>query len=208
MTLPTLDAATAGLIAVGERFDRRNWAPATAGNYSARLDDGRFAITVSGRHKGRMHADDIMVVDADGSSLDGKRPSAETALHMRIYRDFPNIGAVLHSHASAGVALARLLAPATHWTLAGHELLKVLPGITTHDTSVTLPIVENSQDMADIIAALGDRLNAPDATAAYVIRSHGLYGWGRDIDEAERVIEGLEWLAEVTLHELQARRPG
>ncbi|MGJ3649399.1 methylthioribulose 1-phosphate dehydratase [Sphingomonas sp. GlSt437] len=205
MTGITLAAAKAGLIAVGQRFDRRQWAPATAGNYSARLDDGTFAITVSGRHKGRLDEDGIMVVDAEGNSLDGKKPSAETWLHMMLYRDFPEVGAVLHSHATAGVALARLMAGADAWTISGHEMLKVLPGITTHETSVTLPIVDNSQDMRAIEAALGDRLRGPHATSAYVIRSHGLYGWGRDIDEAERVIEGVEWLAEVELHELKVR---
>lgn len=205
MTGISFDAAAAGLIAVGQRFDRRNWAPATAGNYSARLDDGSFAITVSGRHKGRLTPDDIMRVDADGNSLDGKRPSAETWLHMMLYRDFPQVGAVLHSHATAGVALARLMAGADGWRISGHEMLKVLPGITTHETSVTLPIVDNSQDMRVIETALGDRLHRPDATSAYVIRSHGLYGWGRDIDEAERVIEGVEWLGEVELHEMKVR---
>jgi len=205
MTGISLAAAKAGLIEVGRRFDRRGWAPATAGNYSARLDDGTFAITVSGRHKGRLTADDIMIVDALGRSLDGKKPSAETWLHMMLYRDFPETGCVLHSHATTGVALARLLAGAGEWTISGHEMLKVLPGITTHETSVTLPIVENSQDMRDIEQALGDRLNIPGATAAYVIRSHGLYGWGRDIDEADRVIEGIEWLAEVELHEMMVR---
>jgi methylthioribulose-1-phosphate dehydratase len=205
MTGISLDAAKAGLIAVGQRFDRRGWAPATAGNYSARLNDGRFAITVSGKHKGRLTPDDIMVVDADGQSLDGKKPSAETWLHMMLYRDFPHVGAVLHSHATAGVALARLMAGADGWTISGHEMLKVLPGITTHETSVTLPIVDNSQDMRVIEAALGSRLHGPDATSAYVIRSHGLYGWGRDIDEADRVIEGVEWLAEVELHEMKVR---
>lgn len=205
MTGISLEAATAGLIAVGQRFDRRNWAPATAGNYSARLTDGRFAITVSGKHKGRLTPDDIMTVDADGRSLDGKKPSAETWLHMMLYRDFPHVGGVLHSHATAGVALARLMAGADGWTISGHEMLKVLPGITTHETSVTLPIVDNSQDMTEIEAALGDRLRQPGATSAYVIRSHGLYGWGRDIDEAERVIEGIEWLGEVELHEMNVR---
>lgn len=206
MTGISLQAARAGLIAVGRRFDARGWAPATAGNYSARLGDGRFAITVSGKHKGRLTEDDIMTVDPQGNALDGKKPSAETWLHMMLYRDFPQVGAVLHSHATTGVALARLMADADGWTISGHEMLKVLPGITTHETSVTLPIVDNSQDMRAIEAALGDRLHRPDATSAYVIRSHGLYGWGRDIDEAERVIEGIEWLGEVELHEMRVRR--
>ena len=69
------------------------WAPATSGNYSVRLDDGRIAITISGRHKGRLSEDDVMTVDAAGRALDGQRPSAETPLHAMLYAGHPTIGA-------------------------------------------------------------------------------------------------------------------
>lgn len=184
------------LVAVGHAFHARGWAPATAGNYSARTDDGEIAITVSGAHKGRMRSGDIMRLGADP-----RRPSAETELHLAIYRAFPEVGAVLHSHGPISVALGRATA-AGSWRIAGQELLKALPGIDTHDTSVDIPIVENSQDMADIVAAVMPRLGrAP----AYLIRGHGLYGWGRDIAEAERVVEALEWLAEAELAERSFR---
>jgi methylthioribulose-1-phosphate dehydratase len=190
------DEAAAALVGVGRTFDARGWAPATSGNYSARLDDGRIAITVSGAHKGRMTAADIMLLD----SGDPRRPSAETALHLAVYRAFPDARSVLHSHAAVSVALGRASWGA--WTIEGHELLKALPGVDTHEASVTIPIVENSQDMAEIEAAAMPRLgNVP----AFMIRGHGMYGWGRSIAEAERVIEALEWLAEAELAERRFR---
>lgn len=185
--------AQQAIIAVGRWLDGKGWAPATSGNYSARLDDGSFAVTVSGRHKGRLTPDDVMRVDAQGLSLDGKRPSAETALHLAVYRVFPAVGAVLHSHSPDAVGLSRAVG-GDGYALEGHEMLKALPGIATHDTTVTLPIVPNSQDMAEIDAAITPRLLAPGAIPAYLIRSHGLYGWGRDMAEAERVIEAIEWM--------------
>jgi len=192
----TLDEAAEALVAVGRAFNARGWAPATSGNYSAKLGDGRIAITVSGAHKGRLTPADIMVLD----SGDPRRPSAETALHRAIYRAVPETGSVLHSHAATSVALGRASGDA--WVIEGHELLKALPGVATHDARIAVPIVENSQDMAEIDAAIMPRLGS---VPAYMIRGHGLYGWGRDVAEAERVIEALEWLAECELAERRFR---
>jgi methylthioribulose-1-phosphate dehydratase len=197
--------AQASIVAVGRWLDSKGWAPATAGNYSMRLDDGSFAVTVSGKHKGRLTPDDVMRVDAGGLSLDGKKPSAETELHLDLYARFPDCGAVLHSHSPEAVGLSRALADADAYTLAGHEMLKVLPGIATHDVSVPLPMVDNSQDMSDIIAAVTPALLAPDAIPAYLIRGHGLYGWGPDMAAAERVIEGIEWMIAAELAERRFR---
>jgi len=204
MTSTSFEQAGTAIVAVGRWLDGKGWAPATSGNYSARLDDGSFAVTVSGRHKGRLTPDDVMRVDADGASLDGKKPSAETALHLALYRTFPDVGAVLHSHSPAAVGLSRAVA-GDGYPLAGHEMLKALPGIATHDIMVTLPIVENSQDMVVVEAAIAPRLLETGAIPAYLIRSHGLYGWGRDMAEAERVIEAIEWMIAAELAERSFR---
>ena len=206
MAATTLAEARAAIVAVGRWLDGKGWAPATAGNYSMRLADGNFAVTVSGRHKGRLTEDDVMTVDAAGRSLDGKRPSAETALHLAIYRDFPDVGAVLHGHSPAAVGLTRAFPDAALYRFDGHEMLKALPGIATHETSVSLPIVDNSQDMTAIDVAIAPRLLAPGAVPAYLIRSHGLYGWGRDMAEAERVIEAIEWMIATELAEIGFRQ--
>jgi methylthioribulose-1-phosphate dehydratase len=204
MVASTFAEAAEAIVAVGRAFDARGWAPATSGNYSVRLEDGSFAVTVSGWHKGRLTLDGVMRVDGEGASLDGKRPSAETALHLSLYRRFPEVGAVLHSHSPQAVALSRVLGG--NWTIRGHELAKAFPGVTTHAVDVMLPIVENSQDMRDIEAAIAPFLAVDTPPPAYLIRGHGLYGWGRDIAEAERVIEAAEWLAACEVAERSMRR--
>ncbi|EQD31111.1 methylthioribulose-1-phosphate dehydratase, partial [mine drainage metagenome] len=77
---------------------RRGWTPATSSNFSARLDAGCIAITVSGRDKGRLTPADIMLMDDQARALDAQCPSAEARLHAQIYRMLPQTGAVLHTH--------------------------------------------------------------------------------------------------------------
>lgn len=202
----TFPEAQSAIVAVGRWLDSKGWAPATAGNYSMRLDDGSFAVTVSGQHKGRLTEDDVMRVDRSGQSLDGKRPSAETALHLHLYGLFPACEAVLHSHSPGAVGMSRAFGFAHSIEFAGHEMAKALPGVTTHDGQVALPIVDNSQDMATVAAAVEPALLAPGAIAAYLIRGHGLYGWGVTMAEAERVIEAIEWMVEAERAERDFRR--
>lgn len=206
MTTLVFDDAARALVETGRRLDARGWAPATSGNYSARLDDGSFAVTVSGWHKGRLTVDGIMRVDGEGKALTPGKPSAETALHLAIYRLFPDVNAVLHGHSPQAVGLSRAAEGQSEWVFRGHEMLKAFPGITTHETEVRLPIVDNSQDMAVIDAAIAPRLLESGAAPAYLIRSHGLYAWGKDLDEAERVLEATEWLIAAELAELGFRR--
>ena len=195
--------ATDAIIGIGMRFDAKGWAPATSGNYSCRLSDGSIAVTVSGTHKGRLKPADVMRVDGEGRPLDAKRPSAELSLHLAVYRGYPHAGCVLHTHSAASVALGRALKNAHEWRTAGHEMLKALPGISTHDTELALPIVDNSQDMSVIWDAV---LPALDIVPAYLIRGHGLYGWGANSEEAERVIEAMEWLIACELAEVRLRQ--
>ncbi len=204
MTTTSFDAARAGIIAVGRRLDARGWAPATAGNYSVRLDDG-FAVTASGWHKGRLSEDGVLRLDADGHVVGSGRPSAETHLHLSIYRQFPAAGAVLHGHSPQAVGLTRAFRDIKAWHFVGHEMLKVFPGQTTHETEIALPIVDNSQDMNVIEAAITPALARPGAAPAYLIRDHGLYAWGKDLDEAERVLEAVEWLIAAELAERSFR---
>jgi len=205
MERPEYETARAQLVEIGRAFDARGWVPATSGNFSVRLVDGRIAVTVSSRHKGRLGIADIMTVDAEGKPLSEGTPSAETALHTQLYRIFPAIGAVLHTHSPGAVALSRAFPDEDGWTIEGHELLKALPGTTTHTTRVTLPIVANDQDMDALAAAIEPSLRATPSPPAYLIRGHGLYGWGRDVAEAERVVEAIEWLFAAELTERQFR---
>ncbi|WP_242140154.1 methylthioribulose 1-phosphate dehydratase [Sphingomonas sp. TREG-RG-20F-R18-01] len=193
--MTTFDAATDAIIAVGARLDRAGLVPATAGNYSVRLSDGTFAVTVSGGHKGRLAPEQVMQVDADGVSLDGKRPSAETLLHCLIYAIDDSAGGVLHTHSVPGVVLSRALRDVREIVFDGYELLKIFPGIDTHAARVALPLVENNQDMMAMAAVLRPLLTAQHPIVpAFYIRGHGLYAWGPTIAEAEHVTEAVEYL--------------
>lgn len=205
--LTNFDQAVEAIIASGRRLDARGLAPATSGNYSVRLADGRVAVTVSGRHKGRLTRNDVMLVDAEGVPLEGKKPSAETALHIVIYQLFRAAEAVLHVHSVPVVALTRHLPQASQIRLADYEMLKAFPGITTHETVVNVPVFENSQDVPTLAREVAQRLptSGPAHAPAYLIRGHGAYGWGKDLEEAERVIEGLEHLLSC---EIEAMRLG
>lgn len=196
-----LDAARRQLVAIGSTFDAKGWVPATSGNFSARLPDGRIAITASGRHKGRLAPEDIITVDIEGRPLDGGKPSAETGLHLQLYTLFPAVGAVLHTHSPGGVALSRAFPDLDAWIIEGHELVKALPGHTTHAVHVRLPIVDNDQDMVRLAGVLAPALAQTPAPPAYLIRGHGLYAWGQDLTEAEKVVEALEWLFAADLTE-------
>jgi len=205
----SLDQAIQAIVSVGRRLDARGLAAATSGNYSVRLAQGPIAITVSGRHKGRLGAEDVMLVDAEGIALDDRRPSAETALHTSLYQLFPHVNAVLHVHSVASVTLTRYLPGAGEIVLEGYEMMKAFPGISTHETTVGIPIYENSQDIQTLAGQVAGRLREGSQVPAYLIRGHGAYAWGKDLDEAERIIEALEHLlmCEIEALRLRAERP-
>jgi len=183
------------LVAAGRGLYARGWVPATSGNFSARLDDGRIAITVSGRHKGELDDEDIMLIDADGDALDtSKRPSAETLLHVRLYRRFPDVAAVLHTHSVNDTLISR--SGRDRLVLDDYELLKAFRGVDTHEARITVPIFANDQDMARLADRVDTYIDAQPDLHAYLIAGHGLYTWGTSLEEALRHLEALEFLFE------------
>ncbi|HZH43547.1 MAG TPA: methylthioribulose 1-phosphate dehydratase [Lysobacter sp.] len=196
----------AGEIIVNVReLAARGWTPATSSNFSQRLDEWHAAITVSGRDKGRLTEGDIMVVDFDGRPVaTDHRPSAETLLHTQLYRRFPQVGCVLHTHSLNQTVASRLYAGHGHVRLEGYELLKAFAGNTTHETAIDLPVLPNSQDMPTLAAQV-DALLDRQAMWGYLIDGHGLYAWGRDMAEARRHLEAFDFLlaCELELRRLQ-----
>lgn len=186
---------------------RAGWTPATSSNFSERLDERHAAITVSGRDKGRLTPEDIMVVDFDGRPVaTDLRPSAETLLHTRLYRRFPEVGCVLHTHSPVQTIASRLYAAQGRVHLQGYELLKALHGNTTHETAIDLPVFPNTQDMT-VLAAQVDALLDKQPMWGYLIDGHGLYAWGRDMAEARRHLEAFEFLLHCELELRKLRGP-
>ncbi len=184
----------------------KGWTPATAGNFSIRMDPNHAAITISGKDKGRLTEADIMVVNmANEPVATHHRPSAEAALHTHLYRRYPDVGAVLHTHSPIQTIAGLLYEGEGRVRLRGYELFKALRGHTSHEMEFDLPVVPNSQDMDDLTASVDAVLTKPN-TWGYLIAGHGLYAWGRDISEARRHLDAFEFLlgCELEMRRLRA----
>lgn len=191
-------AAQRALIEAGRLFHQRGWVPASGGNFSARLEDGTLLITASGCHKGELQQGDFLVVDADGSPTapTQRKPSYETALHTQIYRRDPAAGCVLHTHSVAGTILSR---KGEDIRMSGYELLKVLPGVRSHDVEVVVPVVGNDQDVPALAGRIDQMMEKNPFSGAYLIAGHGLYAWGESVASARWRIEALEFLFDCEL---------
>jgi methylthioribulose-1-phosphate dehydratase len=202
---PELTARSAELVAAGRDLYARGMVPATSGNFSVRLGNGDILITVSGAHKGRLEPEHLMLIDADGRALEDGRPSAETALHVQLYRRFTDCNAVLHPHPASATLLSRL--DSGPCVLRGYELLKALPGIDTHECEVTIPNFPNDQDIGRLALQIDGWMDGNAPVAAYLISGHGLYTWGNNLEEALRHVEALDFLFECELRLLGVKRP-
>ncbi|MBN1007311.1 methylthioribulose 1-phosphate dehydratase [Amphritea pacifica] len=197
---------SSALIEAGRWIDAQGWCPATGGNFSARLSDDQALVTASGRHKGRLTDEDLLTVDLDGQPLESKlKPSAETLLHTRLYQLNSAIGAVLHTHSVASTVLSRL--ETDDWfTLCGYEMQKSLAGNQSHEAAIQLAVFDNTQDMPALAEQLALRWQQTPLNWGFLVRGHGLYAWGHDVNEARRHLEGLEFLFACEL-EMRRLRP-
>jgi methylthioribulose-1-phosphate dehydratase len=188
----------AQLAEIGRDCYARGWALGTSGNFSAVVNREplRLAITTSGVNKGSLSADEIVEIDAKGKVVAGSgRPSAEASLHLAIARG-RGAGAVLHTHSIWSTILSDA-ATEDGLALEGYEMLKGLDGVDTHQHREWLPILDNTQDWAAAVPEVEAILTEHPQAHGFLIRRHGLYTWGRDLAEARRHVEILEFLFEV-----------
>ena len=184
------------LIDAARHFYRKDWMVGTAGNLSARLADGSFWITASGRSKGELTTNDFVRVALDGKVLesagDGK-PSAETSIHQTIYTLFPESQACYHVHSIEANLVSRftngddLLLPCL-------EMLKGL-GVWEENPKVTMPVFENNLEVSQIASKISDRLGiTPPKIPALLIRDHGITVWANSLLAARNYIELVEYI--------------
>ncbi len=187
------DAARDEVARVARLLRSRGLAIGTSGNVGARLADGRIAITPSTMDYDEMTADDIVIVDPDGSPSEGRhRPSSELPLHVAVFAARPDVRAIVHTHspfATAWSATRRPL-PAAHYVLA----LLVAPGrdalrVADYATFGTEELARNAA------AALG-------SDQGVLLANHGAIAvagsLGSALGRAERVEElaMIAWRAE------------
>jgi L-fuculose-phosphate aldolase len=168
--------------------------PGRSGNPSARLERG-FVITPSGAPYDTMHPDDLVFLDDEGEFGGGQgKPSSEWRLHLEIYTQRREIGAVVHTHSPFATTLACLhrAIPAFHYEIAfaGGSDIRCAPYATFGTPALSDRAVE----------ALIER-------RACLLANHGAVAIGADLEAAVELAEKVEALARLYWQALQVGEP-
>lgn len=188
------------LAEAGREFYRRGWVLGTSGNFSTLLARKplRVCVTASGMEKGKLDETNFLELDENGEIHQGfGKPSAETLIHLTIYRFLPKARSILHTHSVWGTILSDHFFEQGAIEIEGYEMLKGLSGVKTHEHTEHVPIVENSQDYVALSHVIENVLRENKGIHGIYLRRHGLYTWGDSVAEAKRHVEIFEFLFEV-----------
>lgn len=185
------------IVRYGKFLHQTGLVAATDGNLSVRLYDGTFLCTPTLMSKGMMTPEDLVVVDAHGHKVAGCRNvSSEIAMHLFIYRNRPDVGAVVHAHpptatgfAAAGIPLDSALCSEIVITLGTVPL-------ANYETPGTPELAE----------ALAPLVGEHDAI---LMANHGVVTYGEDLLSAYMNMETVEHYAKIALvtHMLGRQKP-
>jgi L-ribulose-5-phosphate 4-epimerase len=180
---------------------KRGLAIYTFGNVSVvDRERGVFAIKPSGVSYETLAAEDIVVVDLACTVVDGAlRPSSDTRTHAVLYREFPSIGGIVHTHSpyAVGWAQAHMPIPIQGTTHADHTAQDIPCTPPMSDTAIAGDYeVETGNQIVNHFRALD--LN-PDETQMVLVGSHGPFAWGRSGEQAVYNAVVLEELAKMAL---------
>lgn len=199
--MPREHGRAAQLAATTRQLYDLGWMRGTSGNVSviAQEEPRQLLVSASGIAKHATQAEHAVVTDAVGRAIDGQAhaPSAEAAVHAAII-DAVGARSVVHVHAMSSVLAA------ARWPggvpMAGLEQLKGL-GCSAEGPEYVVPVVANSQDMADLSRRIRDALDP--AMPVVLVADHGMYVWGSSLEDAANRTESADWLLQYRLmHEL------
>lgn len=159
-------------------------------------EKGWVVIKPSGVSYNNMKAEDMVVVDLDGDTVEGRlKPSSDTPTHVELYKAFPSVGGIVHTHSTY----------ATAWAQAGRDI----PNIgTTHadyfsgDIPCTRDMAkeevegEYEKDTGTVIVERFSQLN-PVHVPGVLVKNHGPFSWGKDPDEAVHNAVVMEQVAKM-----------
>ena len=186
------------IIGIAKSFYMRGWLFGTSGNLSAKLQESpiRLAITASSVNKGKLEPSHVIEIGEDLKPVNGSyRPSSEAAIHIEIVKS-TGAGAVFHTHSPWTTVLSEKYLPSGGINIGGYEMLKGLDGVHTHNHVEWMPILENSQDMLGLSRKVSGLLHDMEGIHCIMLSGHGLYTWGKTLDDAERHVEIIEFLME------------
>ena len=172
----------------------------TWGNVSAiDREKGLIAIKPSGLAYDVMTADDIVIVDIEGATVDGRlNPSSDTPTHLELYKAFPGIGGIVHTHSRWATIFAQSgrSIPALGTTHADYFYGEVPCTREMRDNEIG---GEYEKETGSVIVECFRNKN-PDDTPAVLVHSHGPFAWGRSAAEAVENAVVLEETAFMAWH--------
>jgi len=170
---------------VGRRLYGKGMIAAADGNVSVRMENGHLLVTPSGRNKGRLDEEDLVVTDREGRKLYGKlEPSSEIVMHLVAYRERPDVGAVVHAHPPY----------ATGFAVAGVPLDQPLISEVVL-TLGTIPLAEyGTPTTPELALAIEPYMRGHDAI---LLANHGAMAVGGDVFSAYDRMETLEHFAHI-----------
>ena len=177
----------ADIVEVGRRMDARGYVASNDGNISTRIDKGRLLTTPKSVPKGYMTPDMMVIVDFDGKKVAGNRDaSSELPMHLEIYRNRPDVNAVVHAHPPI----------ATGFAVAGIPLTRaVLAEVVT--TLGSIPIAEyGTPSTAELPEAVRKYIKAHDGM---LLANHGAVTCGNSVLSAHFKMETIEHFARISL---------
>jgi L-fuculose-phosphate aldolase len=177
----------AEIVEAGRRMYNRGYVASNDGNISARLDDKRLMTTPKSVSKGFMTPDMMVVVDYDGNKVGGDRDaSSELPMHLEIYRNRPDVNAVVHAHPPTATGFAVAGIPLTRAVLA--EVITTLGSI---------PIAEyGTPSTAELPEAVRKYIKAHDGM---LLANHGAVTCGPSVVAAYYKMETIEHFAKISL---------
>ncbi len=177
----------------------------TFGNVSAADREKKvFAIKPSGIAYEELRKEDMVVVDFDSQVVEGKlRPSSDTKTHALLYKNWPEIGGIVHTHSTYAVAWAQAQKdiPILGTTHADH-LTEDIPCAPVMDDRMIEGDYEHETGN-QIIQCMNDRKLSPTEVEMILVACHGPFTWGKTPEKALYNSVVLEKLAEMAYHSLQ-----
>lgn len=177
----------------------------TWGNASGRdAETGAIVIKPSGVPYDEMTAEDMVVVDIEGRVVEGKlRPSSDLPTHIELYRHFPNVGGVVHTHSQWATVWAQACKgiPALGTTHADYFYGEI-PCTRMLTEEQTSQLYEKTTGLAIVERFCEDGID-PEWMPAVVVANHGPFSWGKNAHDAVHNAAVLELVARMAIHSLQ-----
>jgi L-fuculose-phosphate aldolase len=176
------------IIDIGKRMFLKGFVAANDGNISVKVGPNAIWVTPTGVSKGYMEPEMLVKLDLNGRRISGeKKPSSEILMHLRVYRENPEVTAVVHAHPPV----------ATSFAIAGIPL----------DRAILIEAVVNLGVVPIAPYATPGTDEVPDSITpfcrshnAVLLANHGAVTWGQDLQQAYFRLESLEHYATMMMY--------